>query len=210
MRGADHAPDRHHLHRLLRARARPADHRAVRAAAAASSAPWSASWAARPPCPGSSSPRHIVRSQPAARVLMVNLELCTIHLQETSDLQSVLSFLIFADGCAASLISAEPVGPRDPRLRRARAARQPRPDHLAYRRQRLPDVARRRRPGHHRPRPAAARGRTCSAAARPGEVELWAVHPGGRSVLDAAQEGLRLDDGALDDSRAVLRDYGNM
>ena len=53
---------------------------------------------------------HIVRSQPEARVLMVNLELCTIHLQETSDLQSVLSFLIFADGCAASLISAEPLG----------------------------------------------------------------------------------------------------
>ena len=44
----------------------------------------------------------------------------------------------------------------------------------------------------------------------PAEVELWAVHPGGRTVLDAAQEGLRLDDGALADSRAVLRDYGNM
>ena len=38
--------------------------------------------------PGLKLARHIVRSQPAARVLMVNLELCTLHLQETSDLRA--------------------------------------------------------------------------------------------------------------------------
>src|SRR6202020_3469880 len=30
--------------------------------------------------------RHIVRSEPDAKVLLVNLELCTLHLQETQDL----------------------------------------------------------------------------------------------------------------------------
>src|SRR5665213_2837347 len=50
--------------------------------------------------------RHIVRSDPKAGVLMVNLELCTLHLQETQQLEQVLSFLLFADGAAASLISA--------------------------------------------------------------------------------------------------------
>src|SRR6201996_2115543 len=50
--------------------------------------------------------RHIVRSEPKAAVLMVNLELCTLHLQETQELEQVLSFLIFADGAAASLITA--------------------------------------------------------------------------------------------------------
>ncbi len=54
--------------------------------------------------------RHIVRSEPESRVLLVNLELCTLHLQETQDLERVLSFLVFADGCAASLVSAEPEG----------------------------------------------------------------------------------------------------
>ena len=48
--------------------------------------------------------RHIVRSQPEARVLAVNLELCTLHLHETDDLEEILSFLLFADGCAAALI----------------------------------------------------------------------------------------------------------
>ena len=54
--------------------------------------------------------RHIVRSEPRARVLTVNLELCTLHLHETAELEEILSFLLFADGCAAALVSADPVG----------------------------------------------------------------------------------------------------
>jgi predicted naringenin-chalcone synthase len=38
----------------------------------------------------------------------------------------------------------------------------------------------------------------------------WAVHPGGRSILDRVQAGLDLAPDALATSRAVLRDYGNM
>ena len=54
--------------------------------------------------------RHIVRSEASARVLIVNLELCTLHLQDTTDLEQMLSFLLFGDGCAASIVSADPVG----------------------------------------------------------------------------------------------------
>jgi len=36
------------------------------------------------------------------------------------------------------------------------------------------------------------------------------LHPGGRRVLEAAQEVLGLGDPDLLHSRAVLRDYGNM
>ena len=42
------------------------------------------------------------------------------------------------------------------------------------------------------------------------DVGLWAVHPGGRSVLDAVQNALSLPPDALACSRSVLRDYGNM
>lgn len=54
--------------------------------------------------------RHIVRSDPKAGVLMVNLELCTLHFQETQELEQVLSFLVFADGAAASLITSHEQG----------------------------------------------------------------------------------------------------
>ncbi len=38
----------------------------------------------------------------------------------------------------------------------------------------------------------------------------WAIHAGGRTILDAVQDGLDLDAGALGPSREVLRDFGNM
>ena len=159
--------------------------------------------------PGLKLARHIVRSQPAARVLMVNLELCTLHLQETSDLESVLSFLIFADGCAASLVSAEPAGLElhgfgtavVPDSREQITWQIGGNGFLMWLDGAVPGTIAR---GLPRQIAALLGGRD------PAEMELWAVHPGGRTVLDAAQAGLRLADAALADSRAVLRDYGNM
>ena len=54
--------------------------------------------------------RHIVRSEPQSRVLVVNVELCSLHLAETHSLEQMLSFMVFADGCAASVVSADPRG----------------------------------------------------------------------------------------------------
>lgn len=41
-------------------------------------------------------------------------------------------------------------------------------------------------------------------------VRSWAVHPGGPKILAAVEEGLELPPAALDDSRAVYAEYGNM
>ena len=41
-------------------------------------------------------------------------------------------------------------------------------------------------------------------------MALWAVHAGGRSILDAVQHGLELPPDALRYSRDVLREFGNM
>ena len=48
--------------------------------------------------------RHIVRSNPKARILIVNFELCTLHLQDTSDLAKLLTFL-FGATAARRLLS---------------------------------------------------------------------------------------------------------
>jgi predicted naringenin-chalcone synthase len=42
------------------------------------------------------------------------------------------------------------------------------------------------------------------------EVGSWAVHPGGPRILDAVEAALELDADALDVSREVLRTHGNM
>ena len=51
-----------------------------------------------------------VRSDPAARVLVVNVELCSLHLQEAQDIETALSFLLFGDGASAALVTADPGG----------------------------------------------------------------------------------------------------
>jgi predicted naringenin-chalcone synthase len=43
-----------------------------------------------------------------------------------------------------------------------------------------------------------------------GDIDLWAVHPGGRTVLDAVERAFALPASALAASREVLRRYGNM
>jgi alpha-pyrone synthase len=43
-----------------------------------------------------------------------------------------------------------------------------------------------------------------------GEISLWGVHPGGKSVLDAVERGLGLAKDALAASRQTLECFGNM
>ena len=153
--------------------------------------------------------RHLIRSEPDSAVLMLNLELCTLHLQETQDLEQVLSFLLFSDGCAASLVSAEPRGfalddfrstivPDSPDLITWRVGDTGFDMHLSGR---VPgEIGRTLRASEQE----ILAGKTADA------IDLWAVHPGGRSVLDAVEQALLLPPEALHDSRTVLECFGNM
>jgi predicted naringenin-chalcone synthase len=42
------------------------------------------------------------------------------------------------------------------------------------------------------------------------DVKHWALHPGGRAILDSLQSGLKLSDEKLNSSRTVLKRYGNL
>lgn len=153
--------------------------------------------------------RHAVRSEPASRVLVLNLELCSLHLQQTSELEQMLSFLVFGDGCAASVVSADPTGLA---LDRFHAALVPDTRDLITwkaRDQGFDMFLSGRVPGaiaSGLPRVAEA----VLAGAAPEAIDLWAVHPGGRSVLDAVEQGLGLPKEALAASRSVLQRFGNM
>ena len=153
--------------------------------------------------------RHIVRSEPGARVLAMNLELCTLHLHETTDLEEILSFLLFGDGCAAALISADPVGVR---MDSFKAALVPDTENLIrwnIREQGFDMVLSGGVPGAIRKGLAEARGDILQDDAIEA-IDLWAVHPGGRTVLDAVENTFALPPAALAASRGVLNDYGNM
>ena len=152
---------------------------------------------------------HIVRAEPDAKVLVVNLELSSLHLQEDWRIEPLLSFLLFGDGASACLVSAEPVGLA---LGRFRAAVIPNSDglitwhigdhgfvmHLSGK---VPGRIRRWLMEH---------GPSLLDGSAVDEVALWAVHAGGRSILDAVQQGLVLRPDALRFSRDILRAFGNM
>ncbi|WP_122468934.1 type III polyketide synthase [Brevundimonas lutea] len=153
--------------------------------------------------------RHTVRSEPSAKVLVVSLELCTLHLQDTLDLEEMLSFLIFGDGCAAALVSAEPVGLALDGFKAVTAAGTADQITWSIGDQGFNMVLSGRVPGSVG---AALRDHRDSLFGPEGTVaiSLWAIHPGGRTVLDAVQSALGLSDEAMAPSREVLRAYGNM
>ena len=45
---------------------------------------------------------------------------------------------------------------------------------------------------------------------KPENVDTWAVHPGGRSILDKIETSLKIEEKQLEASRNVLFEYGNM
>jgi alpha-pyrone synthase len=153
--------------------------------------------------------RHIVRSEPGSRVLIVSVELCTLHLHESDRVEQLLSFLLFGDGCAAAIVSAEPHGLSLDSFHvelAQDAADQITWDigdsgfHMVLSGQVPSTVAGALRKGSQR----VLAGMTSKA------FQMWAIHPGGRSVLDAVKDAFELDEAALAASRRVLREYGNM
>ncbi|MGZ3627776.1 MAG: type III polyketide synthase [Ktedonobacteraceae bacterium] len=153
--------------------------------------------------------RHIVRSEPSSQVAILNLELCTLHLQETNDLEQMLSFLIFADGSSASLVSAQPVGIE---LQSFTSTIIPKSaDQITWHigdlgfdmvlMGQVPSTIITGLP---------AKLNKILDGQRPEHIEHWAVHPGGRTILDAVQRSIGLPNGILQQSRDVLRRFGNM
>jgi predicted naringenin-chalcone synthase len=149
---------------------------------------------------------HFVRSEPEGSVLLVNLELCSLHLQQSQELDEVLSFLLFSDGCSASLISSEPAGLAIDSFRTEMI-----PETRDLITWRIGDAGFLMHLSGQVPNEIEKWLRHDAAfAAGPGAKDLWAIHPGGRSVLDAVEGALRLPPSALAASRKVLGDFGNM
>lgn len=160
--------------------------------------------------------RQICAARPDAVVLVVSIELCTLHLQMRADRDSILANALFSDGAAAALVSA-----RAPRPGRAALALDQFHSALATEGQGdmaweigdrgfnlvlssyVPDVI-----AAHVDRIVADLLAAGDAAVD--DIDLWAVHPGGKAILDKVERSLGLDPAQLEAARGTLRDYGNM
>ena len=154
---------------------------------------------------------HIVRSEPEARVLVVTVELSTLHLQYSSEIEPLLAMLQFGDGAAAALVTAEPGGFAISRLFAASL-----PDSSDLIRWTVGDSGFAMHLSGQVPAQigqALAEGELRErmlGGEAPQAVEAWALHAGGRAILDSVETALGLGPEALTESREVLSRYGNM
>jgi predicted naringenin-chalcone synthase len=155
-----------------------------------------------------------------AVVLVACVELCTLHLQPPTDHDRILASSLFADGAAAAVVTAAPLrggraGLRLDDLRSTLTGSGS--EDMTWS---LGDAGFEMVLSGYVPRLLGEQIEKVVApvfdadpelAGRPfAEVPRWAVHPGGRSILDKVQQALALEDRQLEPSRDVLRRYGNM
>jgi predicted naringenin-chalcone synthase len=162
----------------------------------------------------------ICQAQPGARVLVVNVELCTIHLQLTSDRDMMVGNALFADGITAALVSACPEdneGNPDKNyfLLQSFIAKYIDDSEEAMTWE-IGERAFDMRLSAYVPRlierniNPVVDELLLKAGVTRDSIKLWAIHPGGVSILRKVEPALQIRADDLADSYAVLREYGNM
>ena len=160
----------------------------------------------------------IVKSQADARVLVVCVELCTLHFQPKNDIDNLLSNSIFGDGAAAVIMVSESFAIEQNKKGFSLNGFSPMllkhgkdlmgwnvnsvnfemildagiPNFLE---EQLSELMVAVSEKFH---------------LTPENINHWAVHPGGKKILQAVERALQLKNDELKHSYAVLRNNGNM
>ena len=149
----------------------------------------------------------VCKSNADAKVLIVCTELCTLHFQKRYDDDYLLSNMLFGDGCAAVLITSQP-GMIKLGLFNSLIL------HKGYH-----DMAwQLSETGFIMNLTSYVSGlikeniqvMLDSITIDPAKINHWAIHPGGKKIVDDFFEVLHIDPAKASASYDVLRDYGNM
>ncbi|GAB2642023.1 type III polyketide synthase [Emticicia sediminis] len=153
------------------------------------------------------------RADASAKVLVVCTELCTLHFQKSNDVDAILSSTLFADGSAACLISGDNEA-------RGLAVKQfysqialSGQEDMAWQ---LSSTGFLMTLSSHVPKLIKQEIKNLlenslqKLGLNTENITDWAIHPGGKNILEAVQTSLELDAEALNESFEVLKNYGNM
>lgn len=158
--------------------------------------------------------RAFVAADPDAVVLIAWAELCTLHLQHDRDPDALVSASVFADGAAGAVVSGRP--PSGPALRLDAFADGLAPEGASDMAWTVGDTGFDMTLSAYVPKIVGSKAHAALGPLLAGrdldlaDVPRWAVHPGGRAILDKLADGLELPETALAASRGVLARYGNM
>jgi predicted naringenin-chalcone synthase len=156
----------------------------------------------------------ICRANKDANVMVVSVELCTLHFQANPKMDDLLSASVFADGGSGAIVSTREPNQTSYQIDGfASAITEKGKDDMAWSigdtgfnmilSNYIPDLL---EEGLHPFLDPVLKQYQLTLD----DIDLWGVHPGGRAILDKVQKTFSLPDNALSSSRNVLSNYGNM
>jgi predicted naringenin-chalcone synthase len=156
---------------------------------------------------------NICRADNSAKVLIVCTELCTIHFQKDCEMDSIASGLLFADGAAAVLVSGDnsEEGIKVGKFYSEVCLNGQ--EDMAWN---LSEKGFLMRLSAYIPQLLQAgiapllKNALNAAGYSRNQITRWAIHPGGKKILENIQKELALSASDLGISFDVLRNFGNM
>ncbi len=157
---------------------------------------------------------YICRQNPEAYVLIVCIELCSLHLQKIQSMDHFIANAIFGDGAACVLVHGKPQKGQNFLLQEFHCALAPskQPAMAWYVRNHgfdiilssyVPDIL-----SNHIKEPVEKLLK--SLQLNPEDIHYYAIHPGGKEILSAIEKVLAIEKEKNQPAHEVLQDYGNM
>ena len=152
----------------------------------------------------------------ASNTLLVAIEICSIHLQIEATRDNILANMIFADGAAAGIFTNKHYDEEKTHLNIISANSILFENSANYMGWKIGNFGFEMMLSPELPKIilGSATSSVLNILKKCGidknEIKFWALHPGGRAILDSLQKGLELSAEQLEPSRKVLSNYGNM
>ncbi len=155
----------------------------------------------------------IVKGDPNAKVLMVGVEICSIHFQKEIDDDFLLSNALFADGAAACIVQANPVKGKN--LKNKSFFCELITEGLSDMAWHIRDFGFEMKLSSYIPKLLNGSMDQLLAKLKKDmgddkKIDHFAIHPGGRAILDTLATKIDKEKIALKYSYDILRQYGNM
>lgn len=151
------------------------------------------------------------KENPRNRILLVCTELCTLHLQTDQDIDNMLGHSLFADGAAAAIVGCQEENSLWEIERFHSLGFQNTLDKMSWE---ASDTGFQMRLSHTVPVHIGRNMNHFVEELLKNDVSIdqcdWALHPGGKSILQAIEKCLTLDSQQIKSSWEILSDYGNM
>lgn len=157
--------------------------------------------------------KHICVANPEAVVLVADIELCSIHLQMKNNIDTIVANSVFADGAASFIVSNQKADEALEIIDLDTVITSEGEEDMAWT---IGNEGFDMKLSTYVPKilknelgnsifPFLEKNHIDQS-----DIDIWGIHPGGKSILEKSKQSLNLIDEHLDISYAILEQYGNM